>query len=180
MTELERVAGTERECPPTLLQRLRRIEPLAELAYIGDGEWWLGRRAPNSALAQAGREKVRAAHAASPTSHVTAEAIRLWRVGRLQQEGFVFIASYEGEPDGRIEQDLEVMDFLWKAHATQQRWEAALDADARAQKEAAHRDLTDEGRARDAYNYAFKGSFAATRIDARTRSSARTLHTRLS
>lgn len=167
-----------REAPVALVQRLREIEPLAELAYVGNGKWWLGRRDPNSALAKAGQQKVRAAMA---VDRLTPEAVLTYQVGRLQQAGLVFIAEYEGEPDGRIVKDLEVMDFLWKLNATQQRWEAAMDAEKRAEKELALKDMTDEGRAKDAWSYAFRGTFAASRVDAlKGYRSGRTTHMRLS
>lgn len=166
-----------REAPVALVQRLREIEPLAELAYVGNGKWWLGRRDPNRALAKAGREKVRAAMA---VERLTPEAVLTHTVGRLQQEGLVFIAEYEGEPDGRIVKDLEVMDFLWKLNATQQRWEAAMDAEKKAEKELALKDMTDEGRAVDAWNYWRKGTFARTRINPSDYKSGRTTHMRLS
>lgn len=101
-------------------------------------------------------------------------------VGRLQQAGLVFIAEYEGEPDGRIAKDLEVMDFLWKLNATEQRWQNAMEADKKAEKDAARADMLDEGRARDAYNYAFKGSFSATREKRSGYTSGRTTHPRVS
>jgi hypothetical protein len=134
VTELERAAGVAREAPVALVQRLREIEPLAELAYVGQGKWWLGRREPNSKLSHAGREKVRTAMAAE---RLTPEAVLMHTVGRLQQAGLVFIAEYEGEPDGRIAKDLEVMDFLWKLNATEQRWQNAMEADKQAEKDAA-------------------------------------------
>lgn len=177
MTELERAAGVTREAPVALVQRLREIEPLAELAYVGGGKWWLGRRDPNSALAKAGQQKVRAAQAAE---RLTPEAVLTYHVGRLQQAGLVFIAEYDGEPDGRIVKDLEVMDFLWKLNATQQRWETAMDAEKKAEKDAAMKDMTDEGRAVDAWNYWRKGTFATTRSNPSTYKSGRTTHTRLS
>jgi hypothetical protein len=179
MTELERVAGVDREAPVALLQRLREVEPLAELAYVGEGKWWLGRREPNAELSKAGLEKVRVANTVAAVQKMTPEAVRMHRVGKLQQAGLVFIAEYEGEPDGRIVKDLEVMDFLWKLNATQQRWEKAMDADKNAEKELAMKDMLDEGRAHDAWRYAFTGSFSASRVKDSGYRSGRTTHTRI-
>lgn len=155
MTELERVVGTERFAPPTLLQRLRAIEPASELVYLGDGEWWLGRWAPNPVLREVGWRKVKQVSVLSAGHKATKEAHRRWLVGRLQQEGFQHANSYwfHGEPDGRIENDLLVADYQWKLA----RAEAEKLAQAHEEKgrDKAAAELRDPYRAADAWRTAF-------------------------
>lgn len=176
MTRLEQVVGAERVAPTAVRQRLRNIEPAAELIYVGNGKWWVGRMEPHTDLARAGQQKVRAANRLTAQREVSPETAMLYRVGRLQQEGFRMLAEYEGDPDGRMVQDLEVADYLWRAHATFQRWQAAMESGTEEEKAKAKADLLSYDRAKDAWNYMFKGTFAATRTE---RTGPKSGHTRL-
>jgi hypothetical protein len=161
MTALERAVGGERFAPRRLLHQLQLVDPKAELVYIGDGEWWVGTYNPNLKNRKIGDHKVKVAQ----TMTDVAEARRLDRVGRLQQAGFVFVASYEcvGEPDARIARDFEVADFLDKFVVnTDQRFLGTFNEAKNREREAARKDLADSGRAMDAWRYVFNQSHAVS------------------
>lgn len=174
MTRLEQVVGVERTAPTALRHRLKQIEPEAEVVYVGNGKWWLGRMDPHADLAKAGQQKMRVANQATAHRQVTDDTAMLYRVGRLQQEGFRMMAEYEGEPDGRLVKDLEVADYLWRQASTFERWQRSLDEEAEREKDAALKDLTSEDRAKDAWAYWRKGTHAVKRIDPSTMVSGRT------
>ena len=176
MTELERMVGVERTAPALLLQRIRDIEPLAELIYAGEGSWLLGRVAPNDLLAEAGLRKQRAVNVQTASVRAGLEAKRMHLLGRLQQRGFQYTAAFEGEPDGRIVNELRRADYLWKLSSNQYRFDEQFNA-VDAGKEAARADLTDPHKAADAWNYWRKLTHSVTRHDNISR--PRSGHTRV-
>lgn len=163
MTQLEQAVGGERFAPRHLLQQLKQVDPQAELVYIGDGAWWLGIFKPNQKNQAIGANKVKTAQ----TMTDIPEARRLERVGRLQQAGFVYITEWvvQGEPDARIARQFQYADWMDKHVVnTEHRFMAHMAAEKEADKVASRKDLMDEGRAMDAWRYAFTQSHAVTDI----------------
>lgn len=181
MTRLEQVVGVERSAPAVLLHQLRQIEPTAELVYMGQGEWWLGSVQPSTTqtMREAGARKMRAVNAQTAMTKLTADAIRMHRVGRLQQQGFQVINKYEGEPSGRIVKDLIEADWRWKLCSNQYRLDEWMYGRRRREQEAARAEMTDPARARDAWKTAFTLQHAVSKAKVDTGSSARTTHTRI-
>jgi len=98
-----------REPPPALLAQLREIDPLAELIYVGEGEWWLGVVKPNT---------FRRAQGDALLGREWRKSVKDWqqlRYGQLMRQGFAFCGTWviEGEPDGRIVNDFRESTWLW-------------------------------------------------------------------
>lgn len=96
-----------------LLRDLRGVDPLAELYYAGEGEWWLGVVKFHSPRRKKGSYLCRVA---------TRRDITNWtmlRIGKLMQQGFGLIARYriQGEPDSRIVRDFQMRDWIWRMQA---------------------------------------------------------------
>ena len=125
---------SERTCPPALLAELRRIEPTAELLYVGEGRWLLGTvrfRWDNYAKAARALAKIERDNATNLTAIVAhaevgrdkatlrAAAYRQSRnmaYLRAVMQGFRPIADYtiQGEPDSRIVHDFARRDWLFR------------------------------------------------------------------
>lgn len=180
MTRLERLVGVEREAPPLLVRDLRAIEPTAELVYMGDGTWWLGRVHPSFDLRKQGWEKVRAANAATAEHRVDPHHAKLYRIGRLQQLGFQFTAEYAGEPDGRIVQDMMRADYLWRLASNWYRYQEIRNGAQDAEAERARAELMDDARARDAWRYMTTLSHSVKRHGPSDYQSGRTTVARIS
>lgn len=179
MTELERVVGVSRTAPTALLNQLREIEPTAELVYVGEGKWWLGKVQQSPEIRKVGWNIVRAVNQQTAGQQATPEACQAHLVGRLRQAGFQFTGEYEGEPDGRIVQDLIVADYLWRLSSNFYRYQEWLNGQKEADAEAARKDLTDPARARDAWRY-WRNRTHAVRRGNPVAPSTRTTHMRLS
>lgn len=175
MTALEQAVGGERFAPRPLLHQLQAVDKDAELVYIGDGAWWVGTYRPNLKNRAIGSHKVKVAQEMTDVQ----EARRMERVGRLQQAGFVYLKEYvvQGVPDGRIARDFEYADWMNRMVVnTEQRFMAQLQAEKDKDREASRKDLADPHRAADAWQYAFTGSHAVTRIDATDKKSGRKVY----
>jgi hypothetical protein len=99
-----------RDFPSALRSQLRAIDPVAEVVYVGDGRWLLGRVVWSSERNRKGTRLLRWEH----TMKVDPDPDNL-RVGRLAQQGFGTIAEYriQGEPDARIVHDFRLRDWLY-------------------------------------------------------------------
>lgn len=95
--------------PRELMQRLRAIRPNAELLYQGKGIWMLGEVRWNYERYRRGVAIL--AHFWESKKEVGMEwmsdprALAFLREGDLMVQGFVWIADYVGDPDGRIVED---------------------------------------------------------------------------
>lgn len=181
MTGLERAVGVEREAPEGLLRALRVIDPTAELIYLGDGNWMLGRIRPSEPLRQAGARLARSCRLATKhRSTLLPTDYRRHLVAQLRMLGFQPTTEYhvQGEPTAAIVRDQEVMDFLWRT-TSDDALSQMDDAGLVAKQAAARAEMLDEGRAADAWRYLFTRSHAITRVDDPTRdrvASGRTRH----
>lgn len=180
MTVLERLVGVEREAPPLLVHRLREIEPSAELVYMGDNTWWLGRVHPSLDLRKQGWEKLQVANAGTHQHRIDPRHARLYRIGRLQQLGFQFTTEYTGEPDGRIVEDLIRADYLWKLASNWYRYQEIRNGAQDAEAEQARAELMDDARARDAWRYMSTLSHSVKRHGPSDYRSGRTTVSRIS
>jgi hypothetical protein len=128
---------SERTCPPALLAELRRIDPTAELLYVGEGRWILGAVRFNWPVVQkaiGALTKIEAQTATyltvdytmdTPAAEVNrnpaerrAAAARQARTlawCRALIQGFRPIAEYHGDPGGHIVRDFEMRDFIHRA-----------------------------------------------------------------
>lgn len=169
-----------REAPADLVRRLRALDPTTDLIYAGDGRWWLGRVRPNSERRAEAFKILERASNLPVGATLNARSKERVRLALLAYQGFAIAETYEmqGEPDGRIVRDWQRA--LWSLeHMTDDDLFDAMDAEKRAAKDAAHRDLTDPARAADAWRYAFTRSHSVTRWDDPTKpayKSGRTRH----
>lgn len=181
MTPFERVVGVEREAPGLLLRALRVIDPTAELLYLGRGRWLLGQVVSDRRIVKVGTRALRANRGASrayenlklrgklSTAQIAAAEHDLKAndiLARARMLGFRPTSEYTviGEPSGAIVRDQEVMEYLYR-HLTANETERLADEDATERADSAQKQLQDDGRARDAWHYAFTRSHAVTRID---------------
>jgi hypothetical protein len=180
VTEMERLVGAERTAPADLLRQLRQYDADAELIYMGDGCWWLGRYAPNRAMVKSGERWLTAVHNRVKHRQPTAEERRTYRMAKLKTYGFQFTAEYHlTDPDGRIVKDVEVMEFLWR-HTSANEHDRLEDAPKEKEREEALATLQDEGRHTDAWKYAFNLSHAVTAVKPSQYRSGRTTIARTS
>lgn len=167
MTEVERYVGCERAAPGHLLRALRVTDPTAELLYMGDGVWWLGRIAPNRNIEQAGQRLAASCRRVERKGRkLVPEDRRRWMVAQARLAGFQATQEYHvvGEPTAAIVRDQEVMDFLHRTLSDEDR-DRMADEDFVRAKAQAHADLTDDARGRDAWKYMFTRSHAVRRLD---------------
>lgn len=100
---------TAYEAPHAVVRGLRAIRPNAELLYQGKGVWMLGEVRWNWERHRRGCAILR--HFWLSKKEVGAEwmtdprAMAFLREGQLMIQGFVWIADYSGEPNGRIVED---------------------------------------------------------------------------
>jgi hypothetical protein len=143
-----------RLAPKEVIQRLREIDPAAELVYFGQGRWVLGVYRPNQARINAAYRRL------AFLSHVTLNerARDPMQEARLATTGFRPIEWYtvQGEPGAEIVEDFRLRDFNWRNRADEV-FAHALGASDRADaaKDRAAEDLA-EAKAGDAWRWAFK------------------------
>lgn len=104
-----------RTAPKEVIQRLREIDPAAELVYMGGGRWRLGRVVPSRDRTRKGTlllmwESRMPAEKQDGTN---------LRIGRLAQQGFGSIAEYQvqGEPGAQIVEDFRLRDFNFRTNS---------------------------------------------------------------
>lgn len=125
---------SERTCPPALLAELRRVEPTAELLYVGEGRWVLGTVRPYwpniqkaiGTLLKMERENASKLVAIAVDAEVNSDPARRREAARKSArnaawlrviiQGFRPIADYTitGEPDSRILLDFQRRDYLFR------------------------------------------------------------------
>ncbi len=165
-----------REAPPRLVVRLRAVDPTAELLYWGRGRWLLGTvRRDRRAVATAGKKLVAAQRALA--RHIvqskTGGRVRLDQrsvdqanLAVLALQGFRPFGDFYRmtDPDGRIVEDFRRADWLYRT-TTDEAFIEALEAPRLAARHEARNELTDYGRAADAWRYAFTRSHLVSRTD---------------
>lgn len=158
MTSASRIHFPQsRLAPKEVIQRLREIDPMAELVYFGRGRWVLGVYGPNAERIAAARRRL------SRLSHVPghrAEVREMVQEARLHASGFRPIEWYtvQGEPGGAIVEDFRLRDFNYR-NRREATFAAALAESAgdndRARQESRIHDWVDST-ASDAWRHAFK------------------------
>jgi len=101
-----------RDPSPDLLRRLREIDPRAEVIYVGNGRWWVGRVKANSPRRAIGRRMALAIR--NGDGHP-------WRIGDrdrwpelrqalLMAQGFGLVVdvTVQGEPDARLVREFAI------------------------------------------------------------------------
>jgi hypothetical protein len=115
MRRLIDLPGQLREPSDDLLGRLRAIDPLAEVVYVGNGRWWLGRVKTDSARCAAGRRMLAGLMADTeplPLGRVEREAALRQREAsllqaRLMSQGFSLTSEIVAhEADDRLVEEL--------------------------------------------------------------------------
>lgn len=163
-----------RTAPIDVVRGLREVDPTAELVYMERGRWLLGSVRWNRDLVQqSARILARAIEAASRASKFapTHQMEQLRRIrGRVQfavlgSQGFRPITEYviQGAPNSRIVEDFRRRDWMFK-NTTDTELETMLNAASESNKQAAHDDLTDTERARDAWKWMFTRSHSVSRM----------------
>jgi hypothetical protein len=100
-----------RDPSPELLRRLRAIDPQAEVIYIGNGRWWLGRVKPNSPRRAIGRRMALAIRQGDgfPWEQDGTSRWPELRQALLMAQGFGLLAevNVQGEPDAALVATME-------------------------------------------------------------------------
>jgi len=101
--------SSEREPPEAILQGLRRIDPLYDLHYLGDGRWAVGRVVPNSSRRTIG---MKMKHNIMRNPNLARQKQRL-RIAELAMQGFGVVGFYKfaGEPTDQIVQDVQDKEY---------------------------------------------------------------------
>lgn len=102
------VIPAERRAPPRVLAALRRVDPTADLLYLGEGEWWLGSMKPNQHRRRIG-ENIKRIELAKP--HPSWAQLRYAEAAML---GFTFIATVYGEPNGQTVDQFRESDWVYR------------------------------------------------------------------
>lgn len=170
----------EREAPGHVLRALRVIDPTAELIYMGEGRWLLGRLAPSSSIRVAGERLVESCRRAVKGRKPNALDARRYLFAQLRLNGFQPTAEYvfRGSPDSSVVIDQQLMDWMYR-HTTDTELETAVDADMVKAREEARADMLDTARHAAAWRYAFTRSHSVTRFDDPTKArskAGRTVH----
>lgn len=144
---------TPREAPRDIVRALRDVDETAELLYLGEGKWVLGRVRPTPERFEGGKRLLRQAWELAQKGGMTEERwYKRIRSARLTMQGFAKFGMYEfkGDPDWRIVRDFR--EALWWFR--NDKWsdefnKRADEADFGASR-AAMKDLLDDARAREA------------------------------
>lgn len=120
---------TEREAPEHILERLREIDPKADLVYIGDEAWMLGVREQNDAARRKVLKEITEIRSEGPLVTNEARARRL-ELLQFYAGGFRPISLYEDTPvpGYEIVKDFRVRDWNWhnrREEAFQEGFEAS-------------------------------------------------------
>lgn len=89
----------ERDAPAELLEELREIDPTADVVYIGDGEWLVGRRWPHHRLRYEAAGQLLDQELRRPASMHRAKRVGLLRLFR---SGFRPVLPDEGPFQGSL------------------------------------------------------------------------------
>lgn len=154
----------ERLAPSSVLAGLRAVHPAAELVHLTGDRWVLATLDGHDALRRHGArvlDTTRRAAATYCAKHPDVDPRSVDRItvgltiARLKALGARFVGMYtSAQPDSAIALDFQRADFLAR-HDTEADFWRAYDAPQDAERAAALRDLTDAGRAHDAWRHAF-------------------------
>lgn len=98
----------ERRAPATILAALRRVDPAADVIYLGEGEWWVGVMRPNQHRARIG---------AAIARREWAKPHPAWgqiRYAECAQHGFAYLCTHYGDLDGSVVARVREMDWNWR------------------------------------------------------------------
>lgn len=106
-----------REPSPELLHRLRQIDPRAEVVYVGQGRWWVGRVKPDSARVPTGRRMLAAIRAGDGFPDDPGTPSDRWpelRQALLMAQGFGLVCDVTvyGEPDALLVREFELAMYV--------------------------------------------------------------------
>lgn len=130
-----------RDPSPELLRRLRALDARAEVVYVGEGRWWVGRVKTNSARRATGRRMAAAIQAGDGLYGPTR-----WpelRQALLMAQGFGLVVdkTIRGEPDAILVREFAIALYV-------ERGGTYLSEEDR-QQESARRDRIRENRVRE-------------------------------
>lgn len=129
MDRLIEVPGQVCEPSADLLRRLREVDPQAEVLYLGEGRWWLGRVRADSARRPVGRAwalRVREGDG-FPFDEARWAALRH---ALLLAQGWSPISevTVRGEPDGVLVEELRRARFVERGGALEDEEELAAES----------------------------------------------------
>lgn len=106
-----------REPSPELLHRLRQIDPRAEVVYVGQGRWWVGRVKTNSARIAVGRRMLVAIRGGDDLPDEPGTPGDRWpelRQALLMSQGFGLVCDVTvyGEPDALLVREFELAMYV--------------------------------------------------------------------
>lgn len=144
---------TSREAPAELVQALRETDPTADMLYLGDGSWVVGRVRRHTPRQEAALNILRSGMKDALAGRVDEAAwTKRLRYARAVREGFAPFALYQFErgPDARVVR--EFREAVWRERQDPDGRKLAdwIEGDARERREAGRRDLRDPARAREA------------------------------
>jgi len=145
------IPGQVREPSADLLRRLRDIDPRAEVLYVGEGRWWVGRVKPAPERRARGRRMILRAR---DEDWFGVEPHEYWvtlRQGLLMAQGFGLVVdmTIQGEPDARLVQEFELA--MWVERGGQ--FKDTDDVLAEAARQARLKDEADADRQRYRWLY---------------------------
>lgn len=145
---------TFRDAPRDILAALRDVDPTADLYYLGDGKWVVGRVRPTVERYRGGALLYEQALRAAAHGEIRSEEqwYRRLRSARLTMQGFARVAMYEypGDPDWRLVR--EFREAVWWANNDRHDDEINRRADLadHQQRRDARASLMDDAKAREA------------------------------
>lgn len=158
-----------RVASPDVIRGLREVDPTAELVYLGNGQWMLGRvRQSGDGYYQCRSKAVKILDnlysVLSNGAQLTSRGKGKVQMAMLWMQGFKPVAMYRGDPGGHIVEDFRRSLFMLH-HTSDDEMFRMMDAPKEKAKEEARADIRDTERARMAYQYAFTRQHAVTRHD---------------
>jgi len=159
---------TSRLAPEPILTALRDVDPAAELLYLGQGHWALGRCRPTPERYTAAMKMLASAWAsARHGAFEEASWYRRLRFARAVREGFAQMEAYHppdcdcpnvtahtrldrGEPDARIVRDFRRAIWRWRRDTQGRDFERRMRQADEARKAAIRAEYADPARARAA------------------------------
>jgi hypothetical protein len=143
-----------RECPADVRRELHRLAPDLEIIYLGVGEWWLGRVLPSW------DRYVRGAAAAKTALYFESTIdVGKHKQGLLAMQGFAWISSFYGEPDGNILNFAQFIRWQKETQDLDKPFEENLylsDDERKLDRAKAYIDAKNEGEGREIWRHAFK------------------------
>lgn len=149
-----------REAPSHIRRGLRDLDATAELLYMGDGRWMVGRVRPNvhthriaTTMLDTFTRNLSQGQQLSPRGKAKA------RFALLALQGFRPVAEYRmNQPDWRIVEDFRVSQ--WRMlHEDPDALLDDMEAREQAKKDAARAEIADEYRAKDAHRFLVTSNF---------------------